>query len=77
MSRKGRKAKAVKMEAELKAEAVPEKIEEKVEEKKFKHKWLDDKFAGIKTCDACGAQMRGWAYREKFKYCPMCGVEME
>ena len=71
--KKGRKPKAEKMEAEKNLE------EEKIEEKAVKesHKWIVDRVAFTKTCDGCGAVMRGWAYRETFKYCPMCGSEMK
>ena len=30
-----------------------------------------------KTCEACGETMFGWAYREKFAYCPKCGAKAE
>lgn len=28
-----------------------------------------------KTCEACGAIMFGWAFREPFEYCPKCGAK--
>ena len=37
-------------------------------------KWIRNEAEGTKKCDACGAVMRGWAYREPFKYCPKCGA---
>lgn len=40
-------------------------------------KWIRNQAEGTKQCDACGAVMRGWAYREPFKYCPKCGALAE
>ena len=37
-------------------------------------KWIRNEAEGTKKCDACGAVMRGWAYREPFQYCPKCGA---
>ncbi len=37
------------------------------------YKWIRNEALGNKTCEACGAIMRGWAYREVFNYCPKCG----
>ena len=54
--------------------AVVEPVEE-IQPKEYS-KWLKDEQKWQKTCEKCGAVMRGWAYRENFKYCPMCGVEM-
>jgi len=39
-------------------------------------KWIVDTVQFTKTCAKCGATMRGWAYREKFDYCPKCGTKM-
>lgn len=40
-------------------------------------KWIPNKIEGTKMCESCGAVMRGWAYREPFKYCPKCGAMAE
>ena len=29
-----------------------------------------------KECPSCGARMQGWAFRQQFAYCPMCGVQL-
>ena len=44
---------------------------------KKNYKWIDNNVDGVKTCEACGAEMRGWAYRQNFIYCPMCGEKMD
>ena len=41
------------------------------------YKWIIDKINFTKTCEACGAVMKGWAYREKFYYCPICGIKID
>lgn len=52
-------------------------IEQNVKTEEIVHyKWIDNRAEGIKTCEKCGAAMRGWAYREKFDYCPKCGEKM-
>lgn len=40
-------------------------------------KWIKNQAEATKQCDACGAFMRGWAYREPFQYCPKCGALAE
>ena len=40
-------------------------------------KWIKNQYDFTKTCESCGAVMRGWAYREPFKYCPKCGAMAE
>ena len=40
-------------------------------------KWIVNEAEGSKKCEACGAVMRGWAYRELFDYCPKCGKKAE
>ena len=39
-------------------------------------KWIV-KSNGTKICEACGAVMMGWAFREKLNYCPKCGAKAE
>lgn len=72
-----------KMEVEKKADDVQEIVqieknapEKEVSEKAKKAKWLIDAVKSEKKCDACGAIMHGWAYRQQFNYCPMCGASM-
>lgn len=51
------------------------KVEKVVEPVKIETKWVvNPDFT--KTCEACGAVMRGWACRENFLYCPMCGAKV-
>ena len=33
--------------------------------------------ADAKKCSICGAEMRGWAFRQNFNYCPMCGMRIQ
>lgn len=40
-------------------------------------KWIRNDTEGTKMCDACGAVMRGWAFREPFQFCPKCGAMAE
>lgn len=73
-----------KMDVEKNTEVVEEvKVEEtKAEEKKPTKgakgtRWIADNALFTKTCEACGATMLGWAYREPFQYCPKCGAMAE
>ena len=45
------------------------------EEAQIIGKWLPK--GSDKECSICHAVMMGWASREKFNYCPMCGAKME
>ena len=38
--------------------------------------WLVDEYKATKKCPDCGAEMHGWAFRQKFVYCPFCGTEL-
>lgn len=59
------------------AKVINEEVKPKVTFKPISSKWVKDEVQATKTCEACGAVMRGWAYREKFLYCPMCGAKMD
>lgn len=68
---KQRKKRTPKVKAETPVEetgksniVVPEKLAH----------WIMDEASASKKCDACGAVMKGWAYRELFLYCPKCGT---
>lgn len=52
------------------------KVEKKAKAPKAT-KWIIDDSKATKTCESCGAVMRGWAFREDFKYCPICGAKAE
>ena len=62
-------------------EATAQQIEEVIDTKASKAsnvtKWIKDEALATKTCEACGAVMHGWAFREKFAFCPMCGAKAE
>lgn len=54
----------------------PEKQEPKKKPEKQKiNRWIDNEAKGVKTCPDCGGEIMGWAYRQNFHYCPLCGVE--
>lgn len=71
-----------KMEVEKKLDEVIEEPIAEVEKpvskpkKEKTSKWVKNEAVGTKACEACGAVMRGWAFREDFQYCPKCGAKM-
>ena len=38
------------------------------------YKWIVD--GETKVCEYCGSVLRGWAARQSFIYCPICGTHM-
>lgn len=71
-SKRGRKPKVEKMEVEKNVEEVAVK-----EEKATQNGTTWIKNVDTKVCEACGAIMRGWAFREPFAYCPKCGAKAD
>ena len=59
---------------ELSPEPAQEK-QEKQEPKKVKTKWIVIEDTATKKCSACNGELRGWAYHQKFKFCPFCGAQ--
>ena len=51
-------------------------IKEEPKKEPIDYKWEKNEFEATKKCQKCGAVMRGWAYRQEFKYCPMCGEKL-
>lgn len=72
-SKKGRK-RVEKIEVE-KIE-VAEEVKEVKKEAPKSTRWIMNP-NHTKTCEACGAIMFGWAFREPFEYCPKCGAKAE
>ena len=66
ISKRARKPKIEKIEEE-------QKVETNLKKPEVLSKWIIDEVNATKTCEICGAVMRGWAFREKFNFCPMCG----
>ena len=62
---------------EVTAQPIEEVVDTKASKASNVTKWIKDEALATKTCEACGAVMRGWAFREKFAFCPMCGAKAQ
>ena len=54
---------------------IASEVESEPEDKAYH--WVNNVYEFTKTCEKCGAVMRGWAYRQDFPYCPMCGTKLQ